>query len=242
MTSPAEIEGLPTDRPLVPIAIWRRGGYLCWEGRRLTNRREDQNWDGLLERFASLRDATDEAVMDFSTRYGVLEICTHDRPASHSRTWDRPCAPRRLAASDRTPWNLTLDEEATAAGREPFAVWRRLAEQADAALMIATALHLGHMGDPALWATLSDPMPPAGAKDDAVAREQPATPEASDNATLVREAKRRLAAFVDRWLDEGGVRPLVFWSGYTEHRSSYRWAAGLYGSIGIQLMLTVMNE
>lgn len=85
----------------------------------------------MLERFLSLGDATDAAILRFAKRYGVLALCDHGAPSSHSPQcrpvgWPGPC-------------------------REALVDWRFFSRSVLATLKISAALTLGKTPAPADW-------------------------------------------------------------------------------------------
>jgi hypothetical protein len=86
---------------------------------------------GLLEQFVALGDAPDEDILRYARHWGVLVICGHGLPASHSED----CHPMHLRGRGRyLYW-------------EPLASWRYLARHAHAVLEIAAATYNGQALD-----------------------------------------------------------------------------------------------
>jgi hypothetical protein len=86
---------------------------------------------GMFERFLDLRTGHDSAILRFAKRFGVLQICEHDLPATH----DSNCRPLGFP---HTPW-------------EPLSSWRFFSSQAFLLLKIANRLHQGKSGLQADW-------------------------------------------------------------------------------------------
>jgi hypothetical protein len=93
----------------------------------------------MLSQFVRLVNAPPQAIELYAKRWGVLEICEHNMPASHW-TW---CAPR---CTGRVCW-------------EPLEVWRYYARNAKAVLMMAAQLHTSRRGSPEVWRTIFEPSP-----------------------------------------------------------------------------------
>ena len=154
-----ELAGVPTPLEqaavpkewLVPEDIALRRDRLCW--------RSSKPWPefpgfkyayakrtpgpGLLEQFVALSDASDEDILRYARHWGVLVICRHGLPASHSEH----CGPRTLPGRGRHVfW-------------EPVESWRYFARHAKEILEMAAATYNGQVMDSAITDRLF-PMPP----------------------------------------------------------------------------------
>jgi hypothetical protein len=102
---------------------------------------------GLLEQFVALGDAPDDDILRYARHWGVLVICPHGLPASHSEQ----CKPMALPDQDRYVfW-------------EPVASWRYFAGHAKEVLEVAAATYNGQVVDREVTERLF-PMPPPSVK------------------------------------------------------------------------------
>jgi hypothetical protein len=101
---------------------------------------------GLLEQFVALGDAPDEDILRYARHWGVLVICRHGLPASHSED----CKPMALPGRGRYVfW-------------EPIESWRYFARHANAVLEAAAATYNDQVIDTAIkdqlaWSWSRDP-------------------------------------------------------------------------------------
>jgi len=99
---------------------------------------------GLLEQFVALSDAPAEDILRYARHWGVLVICHHGLPASHSEH----CRPMTRSGRGRYVfW-------------EPIESWRYFARHAKGILEIAAATHNGQVIESAITERLF-PMPPS---------------------------------------------------------------------------------
>lgn len=174
------------------------GGWLLWRVRDAGGvdhgfaRGEEP--EGCLAAFLALEGAPLAAFAGFARGWGVLGICAaHDLPGVHGA-----CAPRQGGdAHDLFP-RTSLTEGWTVPlriYREPVASWRALAGTLAASLRLARTLRTGECGEQADMVRLfGDAAAPAAAQ-----------------ARAVGEQRRQLAALVNGWLAEAGLRPALAW-------------------------------
>ena len=209
-----------------PTQISVRDGQLVWDAPPRPGLgflpRTVRSGAGMLEAFALLSEAGDEAILKYARKWGVLGLCAqHGKPMSH--------VPTRLW------WKGELDEHPVCkpAGplrgpsRESIQRWRAYAAQAQAALDIAA--ELSRPGRPRTvdggrWEPLEELYPPGVMKP--ILR-------ASD----VPSQRRLLAAAVQEWLELGDAQMSFQWTG---DRPQYDLGTGsLFGALALQLSLTV---
>lgn len=201
----------------------------------------------MLNAFLRLADQVPEAIADFATRYGVLDICEHGLPSSHNRTADN-----RIRGKGLHPFLATMSQEMVdgpsefhCGGRllpgrrgnwhwEPLEAWRASARFARAILFIAKDLREGKSATDDAWAQLG-----AG----------PSLPM----SPVERLGYQRsvLGRTVTHWLALGGVMPVLTWGiqswrprsaaqidDYAAPRIEFE-AAGLFGALGLQLAMAI---
>ena len=139
-----------------------------------------QSGPGMLERFASLGRAGDEAILAYARRWGALELCSHNLPRAHPPT---PRMPRTTYfCEDRYG-----DAEMKPLGHlEPLWVWRAMSRRCASILTLAAGLWTEppSIGQPVTWALMGRDMP-----------------------TDTAGARRVLAAEVNLWIQLAQVRP-----------------------------------
>jgi hypothetical protein len=279
-----ELAGVPTPLEqaavpkewLVPEDIALRRDRLCW--------RSSKPWPefpgfkyayakrtpgpGLLEQFVALSDASDEDILRYARHWGVLVICHHGLPASHSED----CKP------------LTLPGRGRYVFWEPVENWRFFARHAKRVLEMAAATYNGQIIESAIVEKLFQ-VPPSvkgsGAAPPSVQRRRdkgvrPDRPlyllherknifehwvghilEAGSGDMVGRppgkaETMTRQRAFVSYavncWLDWGRARPQIDWEGPTptiELTTGGIWpmyADRLAGALALQLAFAVASS
>src|SRR6266511_423087 len=125
-----------------PRWLAAEGGFLLWsvvDGSPKPGRRLVKSGGGLLEDFLDLGMADErslpKSVLRFARRWGVLNLCQHALPATHSRDcWHR----LPLRPAPRPGW--------LGAWREPIEGWRIYAVKARTLLRLAAKLDRGELG------------------------------------------------------------------------------------------------
>jgi len=190
---------------------------------------------GVLEQFVALSDAPDADILRYARHWGVLVICHHGLPASHSEN----CRP------------LTLPRRGGYVFWEPIESWRYFARHAKAVLEMAAATYNGQVIESAITDRLF-PMPPiakrSGARAPSVRRRKDEKFRFDRSLYLLHERKNifehwlagipepgptklavhpsgntktltRQRAFVSYavncWLNWGRARPQIDWDGPT---------------------------
>lgn len=121
----------------VPENIVLASHQLHWD---LTSKRSRAAGTGMLERFVELYRASDEEILEYAKDWGVLEICNHGYPKSHSRA--------RFA--ERYPFSeceLVRSSAYPGCFCEDLSVWRRFSAAADATVRLASKLSRGQRGE-----------------------------------------------------------------------------------------------
>lgn len=173
------------------------------------------NRAGLLVRFARLADVEDEAIRRFAQTWGMLDLCGHDQPRTHSS------APTSQLGHD--PGSLCPLPRSGPPG-EPVDIWRTYAGQAGAFLVIHQCLLDGTKTTPAMWEPLRplfpgffeppDAPPPRRLREvrDYHGRAGTIGPIRISIPTL-REARPAVAYAVRRWMALGAVGVRFEWTG-----------------------------
>jgi len=193
----------------------------------------------LLETFVGLVNAEPEKVLEFARRWGVLAICEHGLPATHSYSpslgFYNPhpaCASPDFnhASIDRfcNPLGYSVYNDG---GREPLSVWQRFSEQARSILNIAGRLNQDELGHESDWDVVHKHM---------IRRDR--------IGHSVKQQRLDVAAFVNEWLLLGSVRPALHWD-WDVNNCTIRFEVGfgdfsgstLFGALASQLMLAVSN-
>jgi hypothetical protein len=188
------------DRPMqsgrlfVPRDIRLDGEFLSWpwvqpwgssDDKRLKRRvayREAK--PDMLARFLRLHSATDETILGYARRWGVLGICDHGLPCSHNHCLPMLCPTREKGLSFRL--------------MEPLAAWRGWSKKAQALISIGAHLNQGKVAHVEDWQVIKD-LPFFG---------QVGTEPVMESVT---DARRELADELDGWISIGQVRPRISW-------------------------------
>lgn len=160
-------------------------------------------------------------VLAFARRWGVLGICEHDLPASHS-----PLTRQRGPGGHCYPRGYY--ESSFSGGFDPLRCWHSYAAQALAILKVAESLRHQRQPNPGDWETaFSRSYSPAS------------------NSPL--NTRMMLMQVVNRWLEWGDVRPQAAWSNDGKSLTLTLGTVGagmhpggnLFGLLAIQLAATV---
>jgi hypothetical protein len=192
---------MPAGRLFVPEGIALDGEFLTWpwvragEEKQLTYR---QAKPGMLTDFMRLHDATDEGILTYARRWGVLGLCEHGLPCSHNQYPDgllhgvRPCLPM-LATSPR-------NAESDIRLKEPVAAWRMWSRKAQSLINIGARLNQGKLARVEDWQTLKE------LRDFGLG-----ATESEPFMANVANARAELGDTLDGWISIGQVRPRISW-------------------------------
>jgi hypothetical protein len=174
---------------------------------------------GLLESFLQLEEGGSDRYLAFARRYGFLNLCDHDLPASHyplpnpspaeARRYSFPCFPVVLEPG----------------GLERLDTWRQFSRAARALLAIAAKLKVGQPCDHEDWR--------AALRWSRAEKPRYTVPADSD----LERAWVLLAAELERWFRLGNVQPVLGASGdgfEVELRS-----LGVFAALAQRLAFTV---
>jgi hypothetical protein len=209
----------------VPGKLSVAGDLLVWSGpRRVGEWPTPDMLRGMLSNFLNLDEGSDQQVLEFARRWGVLGLCKHGLSAGHVHA-------AAIGPAGAEPPLVRFQYHHCAAVRrsnqyvEPLAVWRSYAAQFNAALRIAAAIRRGQLGDLADWHTLQEWC-------GGVMRFN--TPE---------DAKHLLAAVVNRWLEMTDVRPRFYWiADRTLFTLTNKMGSALFPALVVQLMVEISQS
>jgi len=187
----------------------------------------------MLQRFTALHGSEDAEILKFAKDWGVLGLCEHNLPASHSsiifgaQFGFKPCSlmPSRVAGFDYS---------------DDVASWRRFSAAADAVIQLAAKLNQDRLDDSEeSWTPLLShpPMPLDWRKGDIglmPLKRQLKRPE------MLRGARGLLAREIETWLEIGKV-------GLRFGQEGGRWKIAfasnafptLFGLLGLKLMFHI---
>lgn len=174
---------------------------------------------GMLMRFASLADASDNAIADFARRWGVLRLCAaHDLPDTHPVGMGRDGRVRFPVDPTAIPCAMSGFRPLTMIVRERLDLWRSYAREVWAVLHVTHRLGVEESPDRAAAELLGmDPrVRGAGAR---------------------QMRQQAVARVVDAWLALGGVRPMLVARGGPHLVLGS--TSGLHGGIAAALALHV---
>jgi hypothetical protein len=229
-------------RPRVLIARWPAPAridldpehqWLLWHGgaRPALLRVRPDMYDEVLEQFVRLGEASDEEILKFARRWGLLG--RHDLgnyPDLLDRAEDvRDDVVATLAGM--TQWR--------GQGREPLAAWRCWSHHAGALLRVSDELRHGRLGAPGDVAMLCQPSPQADTWPNAAGL-QPwwlRQPDHAPPAPTLRNHRALVEVFTERWIEAGHVRPTLRWT--ANARTVELAGRGLLGALAINLLAAV---
>ena len=215
---------LPQGAWLLPQKIGLTGGGLAWQ---MSSPRYRSSGPSLLREFSRLAGATDEEILRFAGRWGVLELCEHYLPATHSWGEAGPPPSKETLCRPRT-----FEWEGTSWCWEPLDGWRIWAETARAILNTAAALRLNakpdeedaewlHRGHPDFFESVLPQLREMGFID----------------SSIKAGVWMHLASTVNSWLTLARTRPRIFME--KNYWKIELTSTGLLGAIGIQLLFAV---
>jgi hypothetical protein len=180
---------------------------------------EHANDEAVLLRFAALSEASDEAILRFTRRFGALDLCTHLYPLGR-----HPGVPVH-------PWRscplLVI---------QPTALYRVYAARISAALTLASAVRKSEPPSVARMELLNRPWPRVPRT---MAPPDMGLPFGSSPGSRIR-ATFRIEGEVHRWLSVGAVVPAMRW-GRGDRPTIELAGAGLWGAIARQLAFHVAS-
>lgn len=225
-TKDAELARIFTaDSWIAPNDVELEGKKLLW---RATAGEEKRVHPGreLIEDFIRLHDSSPAQIVKYAKRWGVLGLCSHGLPASHSfpsfvsKVEDLPyiCAP--VPAKQRRGYS-----------EEPLEKWHAFSKQAYGLLNIAARLHKNELVEPKDWEFVF----PIFAVPSAI----------GSRAGALQSERHRVAYVMQRWLSLGAVRPRFTWEGLTptfELGGPTVKGTGLFGALAVQLLLIISRR
>lgn len=224
-----------SDRPYqgrqfrAPVVLGNEGDELVWRWEDKVKstplRREAQGF-GLLVEFMNLADAPVETVLAFARKWGVLEICKHGLPSTHS--------PRHADISYGR-WCFPFDYTDTKHFYEPISYWHFYARQMRALLNIALRLKQGVPGLVEDWKVAH-----------LLGLDQKSEVEilgedlfAELYGSNVKDDRVFVLRMLDYWLSIGHVRPRLVWD---DDKCSVSFDNTLFGMLAMQLMLEISSS
>jgi len=181
---------------------------------------------GLLSGFLRLGDAEPSDVLKFARRWGVLDLCGHGLPQSHTHL------AFNLLGADWAPVCVTPTGDA-GDRREDIEVWRQIASDARVILeQLAVALRRDppRVVAPEVWRQLSW-LPSVSVLEVQAMR--------GSDAEFQRAA---LAALVSNWLSVADIRPRLRWSTGQKRPEATLARPALFSALTIQLWLAVCGQ
>jgi hypothetical protein len=236
-------------------ALELESGTLVMRHGRGRDWRPIKNSAALLGPFLRLHRGTDEAVLAYARRWGLLGLCSHGLPAEHH---DRGLV---MLAPPHGYWGSLGDHERRLMGPERIEWWRYWSSQADAVLAVAAPVKRELVTDSVAgyleaWSVLERPMPwhpPAEAIELANSiresvRSRLLRISGLDDPTVhplyevfrMDELKRQVADMLTSWLRLAGVALTIEWHGEVPMYS--RPTHGLFGAIGKELLRAIQDS
>lgn len=209
----------------------------------------------MLERFIGLADADALTIARYARRWGVLRLCEHGLPETH--TVDLGWYLHRPITGGRGPCPYVGSAE-PGWWHESLQAWHSFARQAEAIVTLAVTLRSGSLGDAALWALLPDYpfeiIEPHRPEATTRVRTEPPRPEAPEPLVFgvnwqpdpteppetLDEGRRIIGRVVDQWLRWGQVRNRLHWD-TTEPVLTVQ-PHGLFGAMAMQVASRVTGR
>jgi len=213
----------------VPNEIKIDGDRLLWDINGPCNQVRTRK-DLVLE-FADLVSASNDSVLKFAQKWGTLELCEHEKPATHNLIY----APTNVSEHFVPQANVFC---CYPTGSERIEIWLNYARQCHTFLSIAERLHSGGKVRQEEWGVLVDDLDLSGGVIDV----GPAFAEWLSNPARSEVQAFALGEFVNRWLELASVRPSFIWEDIKEpaHITFRTQSIGkLFAAIAIQLMLAI---
>jgi hypothetical protein len=188
-----QLAGIQNDRPMqsgicyVPEKIELDSGNILYLGGTL---KEVRPGVGMLARFVDLHHQRDEEILKYAKKWGVLGICKHSLPCSHTQFAYSILAPRHKNAEWCMPRAVPGRKHWYA---DPIEVWRLLSKQMATFQQLGAELNQDRPGDETVWRILPGNL-------------------ASRPWRSVSSARKFLALLLNLWLEIGQVRPVIDWS------------------------------
>lgn len=206
----------------LPSVVELDGERLLWRAAKGEEKRFHPG-RGLMEDFVRLHESSPDQIVKYAKRWGVLGLCSHGLPTSHSypsyvfgyKGMTHICRP-------------APSKSMRGYFEEPLEIWRDFSKNAFELLHIAAQLHKGK---------------PVGSKDWEFACSVFAVSSTTDtHAEKMKMQRYQVAFVVERWLSLGGVRPRFTWEGLTpsfELGGPALIGTGLFGALAVQLLLSI---
>ena len=151
-------------RPFVVKLVDDQLCWLAWGGEKSLIDQPEEQWQeleqGLLRDFLRLAEAEPPQILRFAERWGVLELCRHDLPCSHTvKSGVTRLALEALAPVDSKVPTVRHTGECEMKMQadwvlEPLSAWRRVASSFSAIVRITAAERLGRTSSKDDWEVL----------------------------------------------------------------------------------------
>ncbi len=228
-----QLGGLQTDASWPKPGVWYApellslsGDYLYWEhpGRKV---RPD---DEILAGFMSLSEGAERRILSFARRYGVIEVCAHDLPASHKPRCQPQVGSAELEEQVANPKPRPFGKPYSLTHREPIAVWRKFATLFSALSNISATLRMREPSRDLDWVVVRDSLD----------LQEGGLFTAKFKGSRLEHDKHRLAAVFNLLIATAGIRPYIeVAGGGWDMMFGGRWsiASGLFGELVFRLVL-----
>jgi hypothetical protein len=234
--------------------IKKRGSHLLYRTSELISPVPDRKIlrGEVLMGFTKLENASDEEIIEYARRWGVLGLCIHGRPYNHLITQRQEDGeplptgePARFFVEDGCglPWGGALGW-----GKESFAQWRDYAGQVGAILKLSAICRT------------EMPTPVEQRKSSEYTKEKPGNPEDWEKAMRdwrednsydpsstepVWTGKWTLQLIISHWMRVNNIRPVFVWNKDAPSirliGNAFRWEY-LLPVLAIQMMLVACNS
>jgi hypothetical protein len=186
------------------------------------DRREVRPGIGLFADFLELQDQSDQRILEYARKWGVLGICSHGIPYSHGVYPSSMLQPRPAGLE---PCRLTAVLGRKHWYSDPIPSWRSLSKQLAAMQRLGAELNLDRPGDEGLWKSLP------------LVRGKP--------WRSLSAGREFLALELNILLEIGQVRPVVDWdSGKESWQLSFNAVSvcNLFGYLALSLVTSISGR
>jgi hypothetical protein len=202
---------------------------------------------GMLSEFVSLSALSEtefpRQVLAYARRWGVLEICDHGLPRSHTSG----CRPREAEVPEPPDGEMAGDWMVF---REPLLAWRVFANEAATILSLRDELRAGKTGSPEELQVLGRTLDRSGlpARDDwTIGYLEQRRADADERSLQDRPARADalrslLAVALNRWQRLGDVRPQLIWRRGRQSPEEQVVGSGLFGALARALLQATVRQ
>jgi hypothetical protein len=190
----------------------------------------------MLEDFLRLHDVGDEKILIYAQEWGVLGLCVHELPCSHSQYLYglqhgvRPCTPVLAPWPSEAAKSEEIENARSFRFRERLSAWRTWSKRARCLLNIGARLNQGKLAKVEDWQALKD-LSDSGLGESEEARYM----------RTIEDGRRELASELDGWISMGQVRPRISWSKRRFSLDAVSSGPNLFGLLALAIAVAITD-